>query len=126
MGSRSTTIFALTLGSILFFACDKYKAKKLAGDYDCTVQVSSFNMNSGFYDTVKQEVINIGRNGKNLIILGREIHVDSLRNSHRYVEGNVSAGFLFWVYFSEDSLYAETWGGGLGGNGSCTYKGRKI
>lgn len=98
----------------------------MAGEYACKIHENSFNLSTGYFDTVKQESIQVGRSGKNVIVLGHEIQVDLLRKSAIYRTGSAANGYTFWVYFTKDSVYAERWGGGLGGNGTSTYKCRKL
>lgn len=116
--------FRSVLLVFLLVSCDKMKARKFAGKYRCTVDHYAWVMNQGVIaDTTFVEDIEIKREGKFVIVMGRSIHVDSLRNENTYKEGQYSN--YFSVLFKKDSVYIEMMSGGLGGNSSWKYAGRK-
>lgn len=105
-------------------SCDKIKARKFSGKYRCTVDHYAWIMNQGVIaDTSYVEDIEIKRAGKMVNVMGRSIHVDSLRDENIYKEGQ--SNNYFSVLFKKDSIYIESMSGGLGGNSSWMYAGRK-
>lgn len=116
--------FRSVLLVFLLVSCDKLQARKFAGTYRCTVDHYAWVLNQGVIaDTTYVENIEIKRKGKFVIVMGRSIHVDSLRNENTYKEGQYSN--YFSVLFKKDSVYIEMMSGGLGGNSSWKYAGRK-
>jgi len=116
--------FRSVLLVFLLVSCDKMKARKFAGTYRCTVDHYAWVLNQGVIaDTAYAEDIEIKREGKHVVVMGRSIHVDSLRNEHAYKEGQYNN--YFSVLFKKDSIYIEMMSGGLGGNSSWMYAGRK-
>lgn len=118
------TLISICMISLLFVSCDKMKARKFAGKYRCTVDHYAWIMNQGVIaDTTYVEDVEIKREGKFVVVMGRSIHVDSLRNENTYKEGQYNN--YFSVLFKKDSVYIEMMSGGLGGNSSWKYAGRK-
>lgn len=116
--------FRSVLLVFLLVSCDKMKARKFAGTYRCSVDHYAWVLNQGVIaDTTYVEDIEIKREGKFVIVMGRSIHVDSLRNENTYKEGQYNN--YFSVLFKKDSIYIEFMSGGLGGNSSWNYAGRK-
>lgn len=113
------------LASILLIttSCDKYHAKKLAGTYDCTVKYHYWDMTPLIVDSTYKEDIPITQEGKNIIVLGTSIHIDSLWRGKEYYEGYIHN--FMTVLFKNDSVYITRSGGGLGGNASWHYSGLK-
>ncbi len=106
-----------------FVGCDKHRAKKYAGDYDCEVNHTSYSIAPSYFDTSYKELIHITRTGKYLNILDYQVHIDSLWKDKQYQEGYVHR--YFRVQFIDDSVYILISGGGLGGGYSYSYKGLK-
>jgi len=107
----------------LITGCDKHHAKKLSGTYYCGVEYHYWDMTPSNIDSTYMEEIEIKQDGKNVIVLGTSIHVDSLWNEQEYYEGYIHN--YIKVLFKNDSVYIVRSGGGLGGNASWNYKGVK-
>jgi hypothetical protein len=75
-------------------------------------------------DSTYQEDIEITREGKNVIVMGTSIPIDSLWEGNEYYEGNVHN--YITVLFKSDSVYITSSSGGLGGGCTINYSGRKI
>ena len=105
-------------------SCDKHHAKKLAGTYACKVDYHYWDMTPTHFDSTYFEDVEVEQDGKNVIVLGTTIHIDSLWKGKEYYEGYVH-NFII-VRFKNDSLYITKSGGGLGGNASWNYYGLKM
>lgn len=105
-------------------SCDKHRAKKLAGIYDCEVNYYYWDMTPKIIDTSYNERLEIKQNGKFLTVLAYTIHIDSLWEGKEYYNGDVHN--YIKVQFKKDSLYLTKNSGGLGGNSSFIYKGKKL
>ena len=110
--------------SIFFSSCDKYHARKFSGTYYCQVHYYYWIMNQGILaDTNYMEDIEIKREGKKLIVLENEVHIDSLWKDKEYFQGD--AHNYLKVQFKNDKVYVTSSSGGLGGNASWKYVGVK-
>lgn len=107
----------------LLSGCDKYHAKKCSGTYSCKVAYHYWDMTPTMIDSTYQENLEIKRSGKNVIVLGTSIPIDSLWKEKEYYEGN--AHNYMTVLFRKDSVYITRSNGGLGGNASWMYQGVK-
>lgn len=120
-------VFAFFVCSIFLFlvlSCDKYHAKRLAGTYACTVDYHYWDMTPVVIDSTYKEDIEITQEGKNVVVLGVAIPVDSLWKENEYYQGNVHD--YMTVLFRDDSVYITRSSSGLGGGGTLTYSGKKI
>ncbi len=108
---------------LMLQGCDKHHAKKLSGTYRCRVDYHHWSMNGPYIDSTYYEDIIIERHEKNLIILGKSIHINELWKEE-YESGTYSQ--YFNVRFTNDSVYILKGGGGQGGSGSLSYAGRKL
>lgn len=125
MGNRFFYTFTFfTVFVLLLTSCDKYHAKKLAGTYSCEVDYHYWDMTPLVIDSTYHEDIEISREGKNVIVLGTSIPIDSLWKEKEYYEGNVHD--YITVLFKDDSVYITRSSGGLGGGGTLRYSGRKM
>lgn len=113
------TVFVLSLTS-----CDKFHAKKLTGTYSCEVDYHYWDMTPLIIDSTYHEDIESTRQGKNVIVLGTSIPIDSLWKEKEYYEGNVHD--YITVLFKDDSVYITRSSGGLGGGCTLKYSGRKM
>ena len=104
--------------------CDKQHARKLAGTYACRVDYHYWDMMPTNIDSTYYEDVVVTQEGKNVIVLGTEIHIDSLWKEKEYYEGYIHN--YIKVLFKKDSLYITRSGGGLGGNASWQYAGLKL
>lgn len=118
----STTIL-LAIIMLTVISCDKYHAKKLAGTYACKVRYVQWTMNQPSIDSTYYEDITIKQDGKNVIIQGTPIHIDSLWGEKKYYQGYIHD--YMEVQFKKDSVYITKSGGGLGGNVAWSYSGLK-
>jgi hypothetical protein len=113
------------LSTMLFlFSCDKNHAKKLSGTYSCKVDYHYWDMTPTSIDSTYFEDIEIKQEDKNVIVLGYSIHIDSLWKEKEYMEGYIHN--FIKVQFKKDSLYITRSSGGLGGNASLIYEGKKT
>ncbi|WP_300661473.1 hypothetical protein [Fluviicola sp.] len=124
MKTHITFKLLILLTSIgLLSGCDKHRAKKLSGTYSCKVAYHYWDMTPSTSDSTYQEDLEIKQNGKNVIVLGTSIPIDSLWKEKEYYEGN--AHNYIEVLFKKDSIYITRSSGGLGGNASWKYRGSK-
>lgn len=107
----------------LFSSCDKYHAKKLSGTYSCKVDYHYWDMTPTNTDSTYHEDLEIKQNGKNVIVFGTSIPIDSLWKEKEYYIGYVHN--YMNVLFRNDSVYITRSSGGLGGNASWKYQGIK-
>lgn len=110
--------------ALILLSCDKYHAKKMAGQYACKVEYHYWDISPKNIDSIYTQDIQVTPDGKNVIVLETRIHVDSLWKRVEYVEGYIHD--YIKVRFKKDSVYITRSGGGLGGNASWTYSGLKI
>lgn len=120
---RTFQLVILILFTGFFLSCDKHHAKKLSGTYSCKVAYHYWDMTPSTIDSTYQEDLEIKRNGKNVIVLGTSIPIDSLWKEKEYSIGYVH-GYMK-VLFRNDSVYITRSSGGLGGNASWKYQGIK-
>ena len=118
----STTIL-LSIIMLTAISCDKYHAKKLAGTYACKVRYIRTTYYEPSIDSTYYEDITIKQDGKNVIILGTPIHIDSLWKGKKYYQGYIHD--YMEVQFKKDSVFITKSGGGLGGNVAWVYSGLK-
>lgn len=107
----------------LLFSCDKHRAKKLSGTYSCKVDYHYWDMTPSTIDSTYHEDLEIKQNGKNVMVFGTSIPIDSLWKEKEYSVGYVHN--YMKVLFKNDSIYITRSSGGLGGNASWKYKGIK-
>lgn len=107
----------------LLLSCDKHRAKKLSGTYSCRVDYHYWDMTPSTSDSTYQEDLEIKQDGKQVIVLGTSIPIDSLWKEKEYYIGYVHN--YMNVLFKNDSLYITRSSGGLGGNASWKYRGVK-
>lgn len=103
--------------------CDKYHAKKLAGTYACRVEYHYWDMTPTTFDTSYYEDLQITQEGKDVFVLGYRIHVENLWKEKQFKVGNIHNYLL--VQFKDKHVYITRSSGGLGGNGTRTYSGKK-
>ena len=116
-------LFILLILSVAISGCDKHHSKKLSGTYSCKVSYNHWDMTPSFIDTTYNEDILIEQDGKYLLVMGYAIHIDSLRGEKEYNNGYLSN--YMKVIFRNDSIYLTKSSGGLGGNSTWDYQGRK-
>ena len=104
----------LVLGA---FSCSK--SKKYAGDYFCKVDGNYYSLNSYSFDTTYYEQLEVIREKKSIIVLGRSIHGDSLKKGEWFTYSGYPN--VFKIKVVSDSMYISTWSGGQGGGGSSLY-----
>jgi hypothetical protein len=122
---KYTTSFLFVSIIVLFLtSCDKFHAKKLAGTYSCRVDYHYWDMTPKIIDSTYQRDIEVKQKGKLLEIFSYSIPIDSLWKERQFSQGDVHS--YLKVLFKNDSVYITSSGGGLGGNSSTTYSGRKI
>lgn len=114
-------VFVISNG--LLTSCDKHRAKKLSGTYSCVVDYRYFDISGTSIDSTYNEDIYIDQDGKNLIVLGTSIHIDSLWKEKEYSEGYFYDQMT--VLFKDDQVYITKSGGGQGGSSSLNYVGVK-
>lgn len=123
---RTNKIFLL-LNCVLFLcvslSCDKYHAKKTAGTYTCDVDYHYSDGTPTTIDTAYTEKLIVQQKGKNITVLNYEIHIDSLWKEKEYLTGQIHN--YIKVKFVNDSIYLTHSSGGLGGNSTWIYKGKK-
>jgi hypothetical protein len=107
----------------LLLSCDKHHAKKLSGTYSCKVDYHYWDMTPSTIDSTYQEDLEIKQDGKNLIVLGTPIHIDSLWKEKEYQLGDIHN--YMRVLFRNDSIYITRSGGGLGATATWKYQGSK-
>lgn len=124
-------IILVSLG-VIFQSCDKKKAGKLTGSYNCNVVQTTFTEpleNGDSWTEIsieKVENIEVKSNAEFVEILGHSIHIDSLKNENLYVEYcDIPSCSLFKLRFKEDSVFITVKSGGLGGYVIESYKGVK-
>lgn len=122
--SSCSLVFSFLITLALLPSCGKFRAKKLAGKYLCRIDYHYWDMLPTLVDSTYFEEIEIKQAGKNLIVLGTTIPIDSLWKEKQYFEGSGGYNYL-QVLFKKDSLYITKSGGGLGGHASWTYAGLK-
>ena len=116
-------IFTLIIG-LTFLSCDKYKAKRLSGIYACKVDVESFNMSSGYFDTTYFEDVEVKQDGESIVIFNKKIHIRDLKKGVYFEEGTMSSVYLK-VRIYKNELFYFYHSGGLGGYGNVQYIGKK-
>lgn len=121
---RATSFLFVSIIVLFLMSCDKFHAKKLAGTYSCRVDYNYWDMTPKIIDTTYQEEIEIKQKGKLLEIFNHSIPIDSLWKEKQFYQGDVHS--YMKVLFKNDSVYITTSGGGLGGNSSAIYTGRKV
>lgn len=109
---------------LVFFSCDKYKAKKFSGVYSCSVNYHYSDMSGLTNDTVYAEDVEVKEDGDSIIIFNNKIHVDALRKGVTY-EKFTGASTFYQVKIDNDELYYFSTNGGLGGSSSIEYLGKK-
>ncbi|MBK7129905.1 MAG: hypothetical protein IPH66_11140 [Crocinitomicaceae bacterium] len=102
----------------------KHKAEKFAGLYQCQVDYYYFDITPMIVDTTYIDTLEVQRDGVNLYLFNRSIPVDSVRKENEYKEFELHDQFT--LQFIDDSIYVYLSSGGLGGNASYTYAGKKI
>ena len=122
-GTFYKIIFILTL-MLTGLACDKQHAKKMEGVYSCHVEYHYWDMTPKNIDSTYFADLEVTRDGKNMIILGNRIHVDSLWKGKAYYLYSGGHNYLK-VLMSEESIYVASSSGGLGGNATSIYTGFK-
>ena len=68
-----TTCFFFSIIVFFLLGCDKYKAKKMAGIYDCKVHSSYFTGGTSNVSDY-EEALEIKQDGKNLVIFNELFH----------------------------------------------------
>lgn len=123
MNQKSISFLILTSLLILnLIGCDKHKAKRLSGIYDCDVTYSTWNLNDGSSDTSYTSEFEITQDYKHLIIASHRIHVDSIRGERLYKQGSHNSNIT--VQFKKGKkLDLSLYWGGLGGGSSYEIKG---
>lgn len=116
------TLVAAILSSTM--SCDKHHAKKLAGTYACKVDYHYWDMMPTHFDTTYFEDVEVEQGGRNVIVFGISIDIDSLWKGKEYSQGYIHS--YMNVLFRNNSVYITTSSGGLGGNSSSKYAGVKL
>ena len=117
----TTYILIIIVG--LFYSCDKHHAKKLSGTYSCKVEYHYWDITPTTIDSTYFEDIEVKQEGKNVIVLGYSIHIDSLWKEKEHYNGYIHD--YIKVLFKNDRVYITRSSGGLGGNASWIYEGIK-
>jgi hypothetical protein len=113
----------LSMVLVVVVSCEKYRAKKLSGTYDCTVQYHYWDMLNGESDSTFSKQIEITRDKKKVVVLGVPILADSLWEGQECSRGLPSNYFA--VRFLKDSVFITQSAGGQGGNSTLVYAGKK-
>lgn len=125
MKIKHLILISICLTTLIFLnSCDKHHAKKLSGTYKCAVNYRYWDMTGTNIDSNYTEDLEIQQDGKSLKILDCSIHIDSLWKGNEYHYGEIHN--YIEVQFKGDSIYVLRSSGGLGGNGSRAYKGKKM
>lgn len=109
---------------ITLFSCDKYRAKKYAGTYWCTVNNHYQSGGNGTYTTFNSE-LEVIQDGKFIIVESRKFHVDSLKTGAYYIHYGSPNNYAK-IQILNNEIYFYTHGGGLGGYSSKEYSGTKM
>ena len=109
--------------SMMVLSCDKYRARRWSGTYNCKIHYLYWDMTPKNVDSTYYGTVEVNQKKRSIVIFGHEIPVDSLRDEKLYYEGYVHN--YIQVQFKGDSIYYLYSGGGLGGNGSYEYRGIK-
>lgn len=118
--NRFLIVIAVTM---MVLSCDKYRARRWSGKYNCQVHYHYWDGTPLIKDSVYQEVIEVTHLKNKIVLFGHGIPVDSLRDEKRYYEGYVHN--YIEVQLKGDSIYYLYSSGGLGGNASFEYRGIK-
>ena len=124
--SRISTIITVLFCAFLFLCnsgCDKQHAKKLEGNYNCIVQYHYWDMQRTNIDSTYFETLCVTRSGKFISVLNHEIHIDSLWGGQEYYEGYIHN--YIKVRFKNETIFVESYSGGLGGGATWTFEGNK-
>lgn len=108
----------------LFTSCDKMYAKKIAGNYRCYTHYLYWDGIPTYIDSSYISELKVSQKNKTLTILNFDIHIDSLRNENEYTIGDIHD--YLKVQVKKDSIFIVRSSGGLGGNASISYRGKKI
>ena len=109
-------ILLLILLFPLIISCKKRAVNHFTGKYSCTYYGHGWMLGEPSTDTSYETTLEVTRNKKELTVLGRTFHSDSIQNNKTYY------GYSYKVrFYSKDSLYFYSWSGGLGGGSSSTY-----
>jgi hypothetical protein len=120
---RSLQYVLLSLVLMVVVSCDKYRAKKISGTYDCIVQYNHWNLMYGEVDSTFSKQIEITRDKKKVVVLGVPILADSLWEGQTCTRGNPSDYMI--VRFLSDRIYITKTAGGQGGKSTWVYEGVK-
>ncbi|HRP52185.1 MAG TPA: hypothetical protein PLI97_01605 [Fluviicola sp.] len=113
-----TTCFFFSIIVFFLLGCDKYKAKKMAGIYDCKVHSSYFTGGTS-NDSDYEEALEIKQDGKNLVIFNELFHVDLFRHENVYTLGGGS------IQFVKDCVFIKLSSVSPGAKFFKEYRGRK-
>ena len=123
MKGKFTFTMALFIIFMVVTSCDKRLAKQMAGFYDCRVDYHYFDILPTTIDSTYYVTIEVEQEEQHVLVLGRKIHVDSLRGGNEYKEGGAHSKFTLQII--NDGLIMKTSGGGQGGIASHSYVGTK-
>ena len=119
-------VFIATLISLIGFSCKKHRAKKLAGFYECKVDIKTWTFSPTWYDTSYQKTIEVKRKGKEIVIEEFDliVHIDSVWDSKIYKIRTSKT--LIELTFTGENLFYRSGTYALGGGGETSYYGKKI
>ena len=117
----------LSFGFIMLLclnSCEKQQAKKLEGNYDCIVTYIYWDITPTTIDSTYFETLSVTRSGKYICVLSQVIHIDSLLDGREYYKGDLHN--YIKIRFENETIFATTQSGGLGGGSTLTYEGSKA
>jgi hypothetical protein len=109
--------------SFLIISCDKQRAKRLSGNYNCTVDYTYWDITPQHIDSTYTETVEVKAEGDILDVLGYKIPVDSVTDEQVFI--TTGHHFYLNVQFKNDSLYFKTTSSGLGGGATYVYRGKR-
>ncbi|MNJ91863.1 hypothetical protein D3C87_95180 [compost metagenome] len=120
---KMTLIAGSFLLFLVFSACSKHRARKLAGTYHCQVNYGFYSMGQGAKDSTYFEDVTVTRKGKELSVMKATFDVEKVENGKTFQIGTPDNSMS--VVFKEDSLIIWRRFGGLGSSTTLLFRGTK-